>query len=465
MNSPQHFDRTKLHQSAAGSIDRKGVELLGLGTRRPLKQSAREPFPSRQKPVATITDMDMIGEPKLSYSDISGRTVARYFWENKSERGLFDGDYTYLRRLVEHVLKTKPFNFGFSHEFIEEQIFEWWKGRLCFTESRSLSEYLVESAEDALTDHHLIVPLSGIEIEHAFQIGDILVAPMDTNLIEEMKISAISRGMADPALIAARFDKMAREIGHLTGINVEIVGEARFAKSKAQSIAFQVAEMFRFMCPAALTWNIAYPCFPHGCHHHRTTSVFTLSGHKISHISEGILDTGMFTWRMSRSELDHHMKSGFENYSIFFQSGELTQFQSRVGKSIGTYSEGVGTYNTNNRLIYAMSALEHLFLRNEQEPIQSGVGERIAFLIAQTADERRNVVSNFKKAYALRSKQVHHLSTVDDESTLSQFFINAWIALRRALQLIGKFKTHIDFLDEIDNIKFSGLSQPKPAAT
>jgi hypothetical protein len=455
MKADHRFNPAALHQNAAEAINRSGVELLKLATRRPFYQRSPDPFPTRQE-TETITNKDIIGEPRLAYTDITGRTVARYFARDGHEIGLFDVGYETLRTLVERTIKAKPFNKGLSPEFIEESVFDWWTASYGSDKPDSLAEHLLASTREAVGDHHLIIPLSAIEVERAFEIGQVLIAPMQKQLFIDMAATAKDKNPASAALIDKRFSEMANELGHLTAVHVKVFGEPRFAKSHAERMSFQVAEMFRFMSPAALTWNVQFPCFPYGCFSHRTTTVLTIADAKIAYLSQGILDYGMFSWRMTFAELDRAMKTGFANYAAFFEPVPLTSFKQRVGKAISAYSEGVATFNVSNRLIYAMSALEHLLLRNEQEPIQSGVGDRIAFLISRVADERRAIVANFKKAYTLRSKQVHHLASVDDEATLSEFFKNAWLALHRAMQLMARYEKHTDFLDAIEKIKYSG---------
>ncbi|PZQ20786.1 MAG: hypothetical protein DI569_14300 [Sphingopyxis macrogoltabida] len=405
----------------------------------------------------TFTDKDIIGEPKLSYTDITGRTLARYFASEGHEVGLFDEGYDTLRRLVEHALKTKPFNHGLSSEFLEEQIFDWWIESYGADSPTSLADHLIATASAALAEHQLIIPISAVQIERPFRIGDVLVSPMNKKMLAEMGKVAKENNPEQADLIDKRINKFVRELGHLTGVQVKVFGEAEFAKAHAQRRAFQIAEMFRFMSPAAVSWNVAFPCLPHGCHNNRTTTVLTIADDMITNLSQGLLDYGMFSWRMTFAELDRDMNAGFSNFSAFFESAPLTPFQERVGKAISAFSEGVASHNVNNRLIYAMSSLEHLFLRDEQEPIQSGVGDRIAFLIEKDPGKRRAIVSNFKKAYALRSKQVHHLSTVDDEKTLSEFFKNAWMALLRAMELMPNFHTSIEFLDAIETVKYGGI--------
>ena len=104
---------------------------------------------------------------------------------------------------------------------------------------------------------------------------------------------------------------------------------------------------------------------------------------------------------------------------------------------------------------YAMSAAEHLLLRDDNEPIQSNVGERMAFLIASEADKRREIVANFKKAYGFRSRQVHHLAMINYEDVLDCFFKHMFMMLTAAMDNMPHYKDHADFLDALDRIKFS----------
>lgn len=162
----------------------------------------------------------------------------------------------------------------------------------------------------------------------------------------------------------------------------------------------------------------------------------------------------MFSWRLPFEALDTYMREGFANCAAFFGPQPPNDFQTRVQTAINAYSLGVATPDVADRLIYAMSAAEHLLLRDEREPIQSGVGERMAFLIAKDPGKRREVVANFKKAYALRSKRVHHLAGVDDSETLSAFFYNMYSTLHRAMEMMGRYSDRAAFLDDIDAVKF-----------
>ena len=456
MENEKLFDRGILHEKAAEALNNSGNKLLGLASRSPIKDRGAEPFESRREPAETLTDGDIIGEPKLAYSDITGRIRTRYFVQDRQEVGLSEGGYEDLRRLAEKIRKTPPFNSGFSGEFVEDLIFDWWadctKGQCLNT----LTDRLCASDETAVARHHIIVPIAAIEVQGPFQFGHVLIAPMDRNLIAHMFNGAAEKNPEQSALIEQARDRHLRELAHLTAVHVSIVGEPTFADGKAKKVAFDIASMLRFMSPAALTWNIGFPCYPHGCDHIRSTTTLRIEDNKVSSLSQGIIDHGMFTWKLATKELTEHMEGGFKNLAIFFEDKETSGFQKRVWSALVAFSEGVGSFNPNNRLVYAMSALEHLFLKSEQEPIQNSVGERLAFILAKESDRRREILANFKRAYALRSKRVHHLVTVDDEETLSQFFLNAWLGVHRAIQVSRNYKKQTEFLDAIDTVKFGG---------
>jgi hypothetical protein len=455
MNDTNLFNPTLLNPNAAKSLDETAVRLLKMGTTRPFRSRPTDPFPTRRE-TETITDLDIVGEIRMEYTDWTGRTLARYFSQDGHEIGLFDEGYVALRRLVEQTLKTKPFNRGFSPEFMEKSIFAWFTVNYGVSTPASLSDHVMAQAIEAYGEHHLVIPISAIEIESPFQIGNVLVAPMDKQMLVEVGQSVAEKHPEHAATIEKKFSALVRELSHLTGVHVKIWGEAQMAKTEAIQTAFRISEMFRFMSAAAVSWNVAYPCFPYGCYSPRTTTSLTVANGKISELNEGILEYGMLSLKMTFAELDRDMKSGFANFAVFFRNGVLTPFEVRVGKAISAFTAGVATHDVNNRLIYVMSSLEHLFLRNEQEPIQNGVGERIAFFIEKDAKKRRGILANFKKSYTLRSKQIHHLSTVDDEDTLSEFSKNAWIAVFKAMESMPYYRTHTEFLDAIDNVKFGG---------
>lgn len=448
------FDRGALHAGAAKALDRDGDELLQA------KQvgnmtSSEPPFPSRRLVRGTITDADLVGEPMLAWSDLSGRTIGRYFPQGGRLVALRDEGYTKLRRLVEKAQRAKPFSRGLSSTFLEEETFRWWRATLRSETDASLSKHLLDAAEAAVACHTLMVPLANIEIECAFRLGDVLVTPMHRLRFESFGDRAIRDHPDRSDDVRAIRAELRQDLGHLTGVQIEVVGELEHARERARTVAFDMADVLRLMSPAAPTWNIAFPCLPHGCEHQPSATVLEMRGGELGTISSGLIDPGTFRWKVTMAEIDELMKAGFQGCAAFFSNRELTGFERRVKSAVSAHSRGIASHDQRDRLVYAMSAAEHLLLRDASEPIQAGVGDRLAFLVATDADARQRVVANFRKAYGLRSRQVHHLASVDDEETLSAFFHDVWIMMLSAISNMHRYKEQPDFVAALDRMKYA----------
>ncbi|MEN3952309.1 hypothetical protein [Iodidimonas sp. SYSU 1G8] len=447
------FDRSLLHAGAAAALDRDGTNLLSarqVGN----VTSTMSPFPSRRRPAATITEADLVGEPMMAWTDLSGRTVGRYFVQDGRLVALREEGYMQLRRLTEKVLRTKPFASKISSTFIEEETFRWWRSTLRGQTDTPLSGHLLEVAEAAVARHSILIPLANIEIESPFQLGDVLVTPMHGLPFERFGDAAIQNCPSRAnAMLAARAE-LRRNYGHLTGVQINVVGDLDYARERARDIGFDMADVLRLMSPAGATWNIVFPCLPHGCEYMPSTTVIEMRSGELGTISTGLLNIGIFQWKLTIAELDELMKAGFHRCAAFFSGRDLTGFERRVKTAVSAYSRGIASHDQRDRLVYAMSAAEHLLLRDSNEPIQASVGDRIAFLIAKDVDERQHIVANFRKAYSARSRQVHHLATVDDEETFSTFFHNMWLTMLTVITTMHRYKEQVDFLADLDRMKY-----------
>jgi hypothetical protein len=445
-----------LHPEAAKSLDAAAEKLMDLFAVEPLEvQTEGGPFSSRKHVGGPITDKDMIGEPLLGWSDITGNTVGRYFVLNRQQISLKGPDYVELRRLSDRVLATKPFRTGLSQTFVEDEIFIWCRARYRNEIEEGFSSYLLRRMGDEVRAHHLIVPIASIEIERPFKLGDVQVTTLSPELFD--KALAYSRTKApDDAQehIAAHFDKLKRKHVGSAAVEVELTGEKRFVEDQAYAIASDMAAILRFLSPLALSSTVAFPCYPAGEEHMPSRTIFAREGDGLS-IHSALLHNGIYNYKMSFSELDEKMRGGLANLAAFFGAAPLTEHQKRVRGALLAYSRGIGSYDPNDRLLYAMTAAEHLLLRDASEPIQGNVGERMAFVIFKAPDDRKAVVSTFKRAYQLRSQYVHHLVSVEDDEALQAFFRNMWLLLFAAVANMGKFKSQADFLDAIDRVKFS----------
>jgi hypothetical protein len=450
------FPTHELHSAASEAINRDAAALLIAAEIGLMKPVEAEGFKSRRVLGDPITNKDLVDEPLLGWSNTSGRMVGRYFVRDGKLVALREAGYRQLRLLVEKILRSKPFSRGFSEEFVEVAVFQWWRATLRGELNRQLSLELLDAAKKAFGLHRFMIPLANLEVERAFKFGDVFVTPFDPHLFDKLEEIAANKPPEHAMIILTEARRLRKELSHLAAVQVDVLGEPYFSQQRAHGIASDVASIFRLMSPPATSWNIRYACFPLGLEHDPQSTVIQLNGTELGTIANGILGTPSFRWKLSSIELDEYMKvDHFRNCSVFLSEQLLTPFQQRVKNAISAYSLAVAAVDLRNRMLYAMSAAEYLLLRDEHEPIQASAGDRMAFLIAKDPDARRAVVTNFKKAYGLRSRQVHHLSSVSDEDVLETFFSNMWSMLVTAITNLSRFKEHIEFLDAIDRIKYT----------
>lgn len=451
------MSKEELHPKAAEALDSAAEKLVGMLVQEPLDINTEGgPFGTRKHVGETITDADMVGEPLLGWSDSSGRMVGRYFVLKRRQIALKGEDYVELRRLADRALRTKPFRECLSPTFVEDEIFIWCRARFRGERKENFSSYLLHRVKEEVRAHHIFVPIASIEIERPFKLGDVRVLTLSSEFFDKALAHSVARVPEDAKQHVVRhFEKLKRKHVGSTAIEIVLTGEKQFVEDQAYSTASDMAAVLRFLSPPALSATIAFPCYPTGEEHAPARTIFEkVEGDGIATHS-ALLHSAMYNYRMPFAELDEKMKGGLGNLALFFRSHSLTEHQKRVRGALLAYSRGVGSYDPNDRLLYAMTAAEHLLLRDASEPIQGNVGERMAFVISKAPDDRKAVVSTFKRAYQLRSQYVHHLVSVEDDEALQAFFRNMWVLLFTAVANMMKFDSQSDFLDAIDRVKFS----------
>ncbi|QOX80701.1 hypothetical protein FY034_11325 [Trichlorobacter lovleyi] len=108
-----------------------------------------------------------------------------------------------------------------------------------------------------------------------------------------------------------------------------------------------------------------------------------------------------------------------------------------------------------DKLVYILVALESLFLRNNTEPIQQNLAERMAFLIENNIESRRKVIRDVRNAYSIRSSFVHHGASIDDFDALEKFMWHAWRAITVIISATKSIKTKEELLDHLDERKLA----------
>src|SRR5690242_9805756 len=97
------------------------------------------------------------------------------------------------------------------------------------------------------------------------------------------------------------------------------------------------------------------------------------------------------------------MDAGLKEASNLLTNQNLNPFEKKVLDALFIYARCTTTKDIADKLVYILVALESIFLRNNTEPIQQNLAERIAFFIEKTIEGRRDVIKTVRMTYSIRS--------------------------------------------------------------
>lgn len=451
MAYPESFDREMLHPEAAAAFDRDALRVMGQFELEARHQSPAEAFPTRRH----SETLDILSSSPVSARiDYAGRTIGWSFTEARNEHVLTGDGYRALRLLVGRICKKPPFDRGFSDRFLEEAISTWCAAEHHGGAPGTLSAYLLDRCRDAFAEHVHVVPLTYVEVETDFALADVRLVTIPTTWFERAADDARARHPEDPD-VGRSTERLAREFGNLAGVEVRTAGEPRYARDRAITLAGEAAAILRFMSPAAISSTVSSPVQPYGAAQLPQSVLLHVADDKLAGYDCEWHHAGLAMWKLAARDIDQLARGPLANLAQFFDGSPLSDYADHIRPAFFGFCRAIGRHDPVERLVGAITALERLLLRDGSEPLQHMVGERLAFLTAPVAD-RRQAVADYKVAYALRSRAVHHLGGIENEDVADRLFRHAFIAFHQAIRGMSIFATHAAFLDAIDFVKFGG---------
>ena len=149
---------------------------------------------------------------------------------------------------------------------------------------------------------------------------------------------------------------------------------------------------------------------------------------------------------------------GLEVFHFLLNKEKLTDFQEKFLDAITIYSRSLLNKQLSDRLLYTLTALETIFLKDSGENIQDAISFRMAYMQDVSVEERRAIISNIKKTYGIRSSFVHHGQSVsiDNLEILEKFMTNAWVSLFALFDYAITDITKEQFFEQLENRRLAG---------
>lgn len=461
--------KPELHPEAAKNFDEKARVLLAAVAPE-TQQGPSEPSTHMLRPGAPVahefSEKDLIDFKVTGLVDQLGRTTARYFKHEGKRFGFEDEKYQALARLSEGLQKTKAFRDLVSAKWVEDAILDWIQSKFAGEAVSALSDYLAERCEVDVKKHEIWFPVANLSVDSDLPFGNVVFKTISKDMVDRLEEGAqkakeqgikAGRGKEYAAQVDYYIHRKRQELQGLAASTITVNAEPERAFEVALRESEQAVTALGMYQVAATTIPevISYCALLGRANVEEIRHLKVQSGSILRDSHRGIGEP-VLNWHLSDEDVSKYKRShGLDNVSELLTLERRTSFQEALLNTFLLYARSTREKDLASRLMYIFVAIESMLLRNDGEPIQQNVGERLAFMIANNREERRATIQNLKAAYKLRSKFVHHGHSIDELETVRAFMLDAWVFFLELAKASRRFDTKEQLIDHLEAMKLS----------
>lgn len=456
--------KPELHPDAAKNFNEKAQALLGAvaaESRHAPSEPATHMFRPSRPVAATFGPEDYTEFRITGQHDQLGKTIARYFEHEGRRFGFEDEKYHALARLSESVQKTTAFRDLVSTKWVEDTILDWLKIKFTGESIPALDEYLSQRCEDAVQEHEIWFPVSHLSVESDLTFGNIVFKTISEDMLDRCEEDMQGAKEGRDATYAAKMDMyIARWRDDLQGLAAATT-KVHAEPQRAYEVALReseraVAALRIYQVAATTTPEVTSYCALLGRENVEGIKHLEMQGDKIQSLSDQSVGKPVLHWHLSDDDIRKYTETfGLDNVNRLLALESRTRFQDTLLDALLLYSRSTREKDLAGKLVYTLVAMESVLLRNDTEPIQQNIGERMAFINADTVEKRQEIIRNLKAAYALRSRFVHHGHTIEERETIWHFMFNAWFLFTTLAKVSQGYETKEDLIEDLEAIKLS----------
>jgi hypothetical protein len=348
-------------------------------------------------------------------------------------------------------VKLKPIQSVLSEKYIEEKIIQWIVRRFKGKENSEFINHLIECAENDIFTQDIYFPIPFTSSGHEFTLGKFSFKNFDSKVFDEW--FSIMKG--DDEKIEQLRQKIQRDYQGNLAAKITLTAESEKAKEVGFSELSKTLSILRFVSPAIFHPLWINGTYEYGWNMYESEKVifFSKDTEKFS-MSESIRDSRIY-WDIDKKALDFICNGESNKFQELLAASTPSLFQLKLITGLSIYSKSVLKRDISDKLIYVLVALESLLLKNETEPIQQNLSDRIALISTRDPTKRKDTVKLVKDIYAIRSKFMHHgQPTYDQVEILKSFFHVAWLTMNSILDNHKNFKSKEEYLERVDDLKY-----------
>jgi hypothetical protein len=446
-----------IHPDAQNNFNERAQKLIScIKTISPFPIHNKAAFTPDFHTVHHFTDKDIIGDLKISAVDFRGKQIAFYFRDGQKQMSIQTDDYNSLRKLAENMFKIKDVGQSLALETIEQILCDWIKEKYFNKDLISFTNYFIAKANDLITDLSLWAPISYLCVQEPFRLGKVHFRQITKAMIDKWGQQWIGAAPEKEEEINKIVDKDLRPLQGYAAATLDLRAEKERAKEILIEEATKSISFLRIFTGSALHPEITSFCGLRGSTHtDGLTLIYFKDKEDFVGMSDEIVGPSPTPQILTNNDIAKFFQLGLGTIDRLLNSESLSSFCGDVLDALLLYSRAGTSKDVADKLVYMLAALESILLKNSSEPIQQNLGERLAFLIGENVEDRKNIISNVRDVYRLRSAFVHHGTSIDDLKTLEIFMLNVWVAVIRLISVTDHFKTKNDFISSLDDRKLA----------
>lgn len=446
-----------IHPAAAINFNEKATVLISLIKEvKPTPQN-NQGFESDVPVSAKLSQEDIIGEIEITSTNYKGRTVARMFTHAGRRYGLVDRDYISLIELTEKIQSQPACRSKLSKAFIEATIFSWVKGK--FTHKPiddSFIEFLKKSANNSIKEFTLWTPIANLEIEISIPIARSELRSLSKDLLNTWEEKLILQSKNNKDKIEKLFLDLRTKFQGLASVVTKIQAEPLRAIEYAREEAELVTSVIAIFSDGALMPDLKCVSKIKGAENIASATTIMESEQGLFSVNHAILDTPSARfWRLDKNFINMIRTAFLDKFSALIRKGTFTKFEETYLNALLLYSKSAFTSEPIEKLVYMLSSLESILLKDENEPIQQNLAERLAILSAHELIERKVVMKTVKSVYAIRSRYLHHGHVYSELEIITKFMQYVHLFFINLIPDLDRFSDKDAFASALDDQKLS----------
>jgi hypothetical protein len=448
----------KLHDDAAKAYNAK-LSSLFMRLHTPPREPSKSGAPLTEKGDTHVVQKygprEIVpGSYREYLIDSTGERKGCNFDTSRGFVGISGEDHDALQQITRRIASDRAYRDAVSSDFVYEKCIDWLKNKYERPDDvrANFTDYLEEVTTKTVRRFEVWLPIPIVQIMNPFDIGLVTFRRITKEMMDEW---AERSNIKSSAKAEAVFDRMRSRLQSATAACVTVEAEPIRGNELALERSEASISILRLACPAMLNAHQWAPIDPSLIDRLGASIMLHVENRKIVGQQNSLHERMLPQWLLRKEDIERHTRTlwGFGHNLLMTERNE---FQELLLGALIHYSRSVLKADTAERLLYIVTALESVFIKDANESIIQNLRERIAAFGGKDQADRLKILKLIGKVYELRSGFVHRAIPVSDMSQFQEFVVDAWSTFLFLINNYNKWLTKSDFLRMVDEQKFSG---------